>query len=77
MDSLISTKHSLEQVLEKTATCLGKRESQQGGGSHGGEGEGEDTGSDMDDDLEEDDDDAYYGEDIDVAAMDVGPSQAR
>lgn len=50
--------------------------------SHGGGGEEEeeegegDTGSEMDD-GEDEDDDAYYGEDIDVAAMDIGPAQTR
>ena len=82
LDNLISPQHSLEQVLERTATCLGRRESRGGGGeiggsSHVGEEEG-DSCSDIDDDDDDDDDDsdAYYGEDIDVAAMDVGPSQA-
>lgn len=79
LDNLISAQHPLEQVLERTATCLGKRGSQvsQGGGEGEGEEEG-DTGSEMDDGEEDDDDDdAYYGEDIDADAMDVGPSQAR
>ena len=75
LDNLISAQHPLEQVLERTATCLGKRGSQV---SQGKEGEEEgDTGSEMDNGEEDDDDDdAYYGEDIDADAMDVGPSQA-
>ena len=73
LDNLISAQHPLEQVLERTAACLGKKESQISHEEREGE---EDTGSETDD-GEDEDDDAYYGEDIDVDAMDVGPSQAR
>ena len=86
LDNLISPQHPLEQVLERTAACLTKS-SVSGQGEGGAEGEEKgDTGSERMDDGEEDDeeeededdDDAYYGEDIDADAMDVGPPpQAR
>lgn len=78
LDNLISAQYQLEQVLERTATCLAKRGRSPVAGHGGGEEEEEgDTGSEGMDDDEEDDDDAYYGEDIDVDAMDVGPSKTK
>ena len=85
LDNLISPQHPLEQVLERTAACLANSASVSGQGGAEGEEKG-DTGSEGMDDGEEDDeeeeddddDDAYYGEDIDADAMDVGPPpQAR
>ena len=82
LDNLVSAQHSLNQVLERTAVCLaaGNGRSQAAVEGSEGEEEGEGTGSEgMDDDGDDDDndDDDYYGEDIDVDAMDVGPSQAQ
>ena len=83
LDNLVSAQHPLDQVLERTAVCLAAGNGR-GGRSQaaiegsGGEEEGESTGSEgMDDDGDDDDDDDYYGEDVDVDAMDVGPSQAQ
>lgn len=87
LDNLVSAQHSLDQVLERTAVCLaaGNGRSQaaveESEGEEEEEEEGEGTGSEgMDNDGDDDDDDDdgdYYGEDIDVDAMDVGPSQAQ
>ena len=80
LDNLVSAQHPLDQVLERTAVCLAAG-NERGGTSQAaveGSGEGESTGSEgMDDDGDDDDDDDYYGEDVDVDAMDVGPSQAQ
>jgi hypothetical protein len=82
----VSAQHTLEQVLERTAACLAAARGQatvEGSGEAEEEEEGEGTESEGMDDGEEDDDesdDAYYGEDIDVVAMDVGllsQAQAR
>ena len=80
LDNLISPQHPLEQVLERTAACLTKSSVSGQGEEKGDTGsEGMDDGEEDDEEEEdEDDDDAYYGEDIDVDAMDVGPPpQAR
>lgn len=82
LDNLVSAQYPLDQVLERTAVCLAAGNGRGGRNQaavKGSGGEGESTGSEgMDDDGDDDDDDDdYYGEDIDVDAMDVGPSQAQ
>ena len=52
MDTLSSPSHSLTQVLDKTAACLGA----------GGDSEGEDDEDDVASESDEDDFDMYYGE---------------
>ena len=78
---MISASLPLNSVLEKVATCLGKRKESGASCDKDGvkvEEEEEEEGdgdSDMDDD--DDDDDCYYGEDIDVAVMDDQPSHSE
>ena len=85
LDNLVSAQHSLDQVLERTAVCLAAGNGRSQAAVEGLEGEEEEEGEgtesegmDNDGDDDDDDDDGdYYGEDIDVDAMDVGPSQAQ
>lgn len=55
MDTLSSPSHSLTQVLDKTASCLGA----------GQDSEGEDDEGDVASESDDDDFDMYYGEEPD------------
>ena len=76
---MISPHLPLERVLDKVATCLGKSREESADGSGGREEEeGEESEGESDGDSDVDvDDDCYYGDDIDVDAMDDQPSHSR
>lgn len=83
LDQFISPRLTLGGVLEKVATCLGRREEMQassgGGGKTVDDEDGEDGESDDNEEEEDDedyDDDCYYSDDIDAAVMDDQPSQS-